>query len=185
MHRIPSIGVVAMILLVSSHAIAQTPAHAIPAPPASAGAAPARPLLAGTRGNAFAAIQGNALTSTNGQLADSLVRLRDARTGRILDVQVTDKSGLFAFKTVDPGTYVVELVGNDQPVLAASELLDVNAGEALSAVVKLPWRAPPLAGILGHTVPSALVISAAAAASGVLAATVTGTAACDLPTTAR
>jgi hypothetical protein len=182
MHRISSFGAFAtMFLLGSLHMSAQQPAREFPAPRTSAGAAPSRPLLAGTRTHAFSTIQGNALTSTNGQLPDSLVRLRDARTGRIVDMQMTDKAGLFAFKTVDPGTYVVELVGNDQTVLAASQLLDVNAGEALSAVVKLPWRAPPLAGILGRTVPSAVVISAAAAASGVLAATVTGTATCELP----
>ena len=126
-------------------------------------------LLRGTRGNVLTTIQGNALTSTNGVLADAVVRLRDARYGHILDTQVTDKTGLFSFRSIDPGTYVVELMGNDQAVLAASQLLSVGAGDIISAVVKMPWRVPPAAGLFGHSAGSALVVSSAAAASGVMA----------------
>lgn len=152
----------------------------MPAPLAEARAAlsvpPRRisPLLPGTRPNVFTTIQGNALNATNGALPDTIVRLRDARAGRIMDVQITDKSGLFAFRTVDPGSYIVELVGADQAVLAASQILNVNAGEAVSAVVKLPFRASPLGGLLGHTAASAASVSSAAAASGILARRVTG-----------
>ena len=138
---------------------------------------PARPtpsLLPGTRPNIFTTIQGNALSSTNGALPDTAVRLRDARAGRIVDMQTTDRSGLFAFRSVDPGSYIVELVGTDQSILAASQILNVNAGEAVSAVVKLPFRLPAFGGLLGHTVPSATAVSSAAAASGVMATAVTG-----------
>ena len=119
-------------------------------------------------------IQGNALDSMNGPLANNSVRLRDARFGRIIDSQMTDTSGLFAFEGVDPGTYIIELVGKDQSVLAASELLNVSAGDTISAVVKLPFRIPPLGGLFGHSVQQAAAITAAAAASGVLATSVTG-----------
>src|SRR5436190_5131421 len=67
-------------------------------------------LLPGTRANVLTTIQGNALTSTNSQLADALVRLRDARSGRIVDSIVTDKAGLFAFRGVEPGSYLVEVM---------------------------------------------------------------------------
>jgi hypothetical protein len=83
-------------------------------------------------------IQGNALSSTNGQLPNALVRLRDARFGKILGTQTTDRLGLFEFKGVEPGTYIVEMVSPDQTILAASQLISVNAGEAVSAVIKLP-----------------------------------------------
>jgi hypothetical protein len=126
-------------------------------------------ILPGTQESAFTTIQGNALSSTNGQLANSLVRLRDARLGRIVGSQITDRSGLFAFHAVDPGTYVVELVGNDQTVLAASQVLSVNAGDVASAVVRLPFKIPPFAGLLGHSATQATALSSAAAASGVLA----------------
>ena len=122
------------------------------------------------KSDGFAAIQGNALTSTNGSLTDAIVRLRDARYGRIVDTQTTDKSGLFAFKAIDPGTYIVEVIANDQTVMAASQLLNINAGEAVSAVVKLPFRIPPFAGILGSTsTPSAAAVATEAAASSIVA----------------
>ena len=119
---------------------------------------------------ALTTIQGNALNSTNGQMSNVVVRLRDARFGRIVDSQLTDKSGMFAFKALDPGSYIVEIMANDQTILAASELLNVNAGEALSAVVKLPFRIPPFAGIMGSTsTPTATVVAAQAAATSIVA----------------
>jgi hypothetical protein len=120
---------------------------------------------------ALATIQGTALTSTSGQINGAIVRLRDARFGRIVDTQTTDKSGLFAFKSIDPGTYVVEIMSNDQSILAASQLLNVNAGEAVSAVVKLPFRVPRFTGILGNatSTPTAAAVAAEAVASGVAA----------------
>ena len=123
------------------------------------------------KSDAFTTIQGNALNSTNGAMRDATVRLRDARFGRIVDTQLTDKSGLFAFKAIDPGTYIVEVMGNDQSaVLAASQLLNVNAGEAVSAVVKLPFRIPPFAGgLVSNTgTPSATAVAAQAAASSIV-----------------
>jgi hypothetical protein len=126
--------------------------------------------LAKAKENALTTIQGNALSSTNGQMNGAIVRLRDARFGRIVDTQLTDKSGLFSFKAIDPGTYIVEMMSNDQSILAASQLLNVNAGEAVSAVVKLPFRIPPFAGLMGSTsTPSATVVASQAVASSVAA----------------
>src|SRR5262245_48555046 len=68
-------------------------------------------------------VQGTALTSTNAVLTDAPVRLRDARSGRIVDATTTDKAGLFVFNRVNPGTYVIELIGSDKSVLAASQLV--------------------------------------------------------------
>jgi hypothetical protein len=131
-------------------------------------------LLPGTRTGVFTTIQGNALNATNGMLPNTLVRLRDARFGRIVNTTVSDQSGLFAFRTVDPGSYIVELVAqDDQSVLAASQILNVNAGDVVSAVVKLPFRIPLLAGLLGNTLPSAAAVTTQAAASGLLATAVT------------
>jgi hypothetical protein len=91
-----------------------------------------------------------------------------------VDVTVTDKAGVFVFRQVSPGTYVIELVGPDNSVLAASQLLSVNAGDTVSAIVKLPFRTP-FAGALGNKAPAAAIIAATAAASGVLATRVVGT----------
>jgi hypothetical protein len=155
--------------------------------PATSGAAGAKPapaaiarettptLLTGTRPDVLTTIQGNAVDSTNGQLANTMVRLRDARGGRIVESQLTDKAGGFAFKALDPGSYIVEMMATDQTVLTASQLINVNAGEAVSVLVKLPFRILPLAGVLNNTTPAtAAAIIATAAASGVLATKVSG-----------
>src|SRR5260221_5157206 len=77
---------------------------------------PARTIVVpGSR--AMTTIQGNAISSTNGALPNSVVRLRDARAGRIIDATITDQAGLFVFRAVEPGSYIVELVGADQTVL--------------------------------------------------------------------
>ena len=115
-------------------------------------------------------IQGNALTSANGHLNGAVVRLRDAQYGRIVDTQLTDETGLFAFKALDPGNYIIEVMSNDQTILAASQMMSVNAGEAVSAVVKLPFRIPQFAGLMGSTsTPSAAAVATEAAASSIAA----------------
>jgi hypothetical protein len=125
---------------------------------------------AGARSDVVTVIQGNALNSANGPLPDMIVRLRDAHFGRVIETQLTDKSGMFEFKVVDPGTYIVELLGQNQRVLAASQILNVNAGDAVSAVVKLPSRMTPFAGLLSSAIaPSAAMLATQAAATGIAA----------------
>jgi hypothetical protein len=152
----------------SMHLAAQQPPGLNAAPRGAARAA-------GTSASRFSStIQGLALTSTNEQLANVTVRLRDARYGRIVDTQVTDQSGQFAFHNVEPGSYVVEIMASDRSsVLAASQLLHIDAGDALSAVVKLPFRLPPFAGLVGNstTPTSAAAIITEAASSSILAVT--------------
>jgi hypothetical protein len=131
-------------------------------------------LLPGTRPGVVSTIRGTALDSTNGKLANTLVRLRDARVGSIVETQFTDRAGEFAFKDLDPGNYIVEIMATDQSVLAASPLINVSAGETMSTFVKLPFRIPPFAGILGNSAASAVAIIAQALASGVLVTTISG-----------
>jgi len=172
--------VATLILTGTLQTTAQQPA---PAPiPSSVGlvarAGSVRPLPT-VRSDGFGAIQGNALNSTNGQMANQAVRLRDARFGRIIDSQLTDKSGIFTFTKLDPGSYIVEMMANDYSILAASQVLNINGGEAVSAVVKLPFRIPPFAGILGNITPTtAAAVTTEAAASSVLAVTTAGEPTC-------
>lgn len=169
MHRVLTVFVVftaTLIVAPSRPVLAQAgSAHAVSVP------AKATRVLPGSRPN-LSTIQGNALDSTNTHLPNTMVRLRDARFGHIVDQQITDKSGFFAFNVVDPGSYVVEIVAPDKTILAASQILNVNAGDAVSAVVRLPFKIRPFAGLLGHTLQSAAAVTAAAASSEVLAAVV-------------
>jgi hypothetical protein len=119
------------------------------------------------------AIQGLTLTASSAPLPNADVRLRDLRSGRIVDATTSDKDGRFAFIHVDPGTYVVELVDKDQTVLATSPMLNLNGDELISTIVKLPLRVPA-AGLLSRHVPALLAVAAAGAAAGVLASNAPG-----------
>jgi hypothetical protein len=99
---------------------------------------------------AAAVIQGSAVNSSNGALANALVRVRDARSGRIAGQSLTDKLGAYTFKGLDPGSYVVEIVNQSQKTIAATNLISANAGETVTAVVKLTFDPSVLGDILGQ-----------------------------------
>lgn len=186
MPRIMYFTTVGWLVAATLHATAQQPAQGAAAAgprPTVARAVPTRiappKMLPGTRPNVFSAIQGNALTPTNAALTDATMRLRDARFGQIVETQVTDRAGVFTFPKVDPGIYIVEIVGLDQvSVLAASEVLTVGPGEAVSAVVKLPFNSQPLAGPLVASAPSVNALTTQAASAGILATQAPGTETC-------
>ena len=52
--------------------------------------------------------------------------------------------------------------------------MNPNGGDTISTVVKLPYEIPPASGVLGHMHASALVVTATAAAAGLLATVVVG-----------
>ena len=170
MARLLSIATVSLLALGTLSLSAQQQAATTATARAATAKAMSKAAAAKARQAGLTMIQGNALSSTNGHLNSAVVRLRDARYGRIVDTQLTDETGLFAFKALDPGNYIVEIMSNDQSILAASQMMSVNAGEAVSAVVKLPFRIPPFAGLMGSTIiPSAAAVATEAAASGVVA----------------
>ena len=171
--RIAALSFMLASLPLAAQAPATATAHALP-PPAK--------LAAGT-GNALTTIQGNALTSTNAPLADVVVRLRDARSGRIVATQTTDKAGLFSFASVEPGSYVAEVVARDgSTVVAASELLTVNSGDTASAIVKLTLRVNAFSGVpgTGGAGTSIAALVALAASTGVAAVVASGDATCPI-----
>jgi hypothetical protein len=165
MHR-----AVAVLLVTTPLAVAAQP---VTSPRATASARSAvrssapRPLTART--STLTTIQGNALDATSGHLPNAVVRLRDARFGRIVDTEFTDKSGLFTFRTLDPGSYIVELMGNNSSVMAASQILNVEAGEIVSAIVQLPLLVPAIGAAGTSTFATAAAIVTEAAATGVVA----------------
>ena len=184
MPRIMYLTTVGWLVAATMHVAAQQPRGAsAPVPQSTVARAPARiappKMLPGTRPNVFSLIQGNALTSTDAALTDATIRLRDARIGQIVETQVTDQAGVFAFPSVDPGSYIVEIVSLDRvSVLAASQVLNVGPGEAVSAVVKLPFNTPALSGIVGGAPASANALTTQAAAAGILATQAPGTETC-------
>jgi hypothetical protein len=93
---------------------------------------------------------------------------------------VTDRFGAFEFDGLEAGSYVAELMGTgNEGVLAATPIINVGSGQSVAALVKLPFRTPPVGGALGKSLPTALALTSAAVAAGVLATSVTGAPATD------
>jgi hypothetical protein len=133
----------------------------------------------GARASIFSTIQGTAVNWTNAALANAAIRLRDARSGRVMNAATTDRFGAFEFNRLEPGSYVVELMGGNDTVLAATPIINVGSGDSVAALVKVPFHAPPLGGALGKSLPTVLAITSAAVAAGVLATSVAGAPATD------
>lgn len=179
MNRVSILTVAVCVACSPLPTMAQTPPIARTAPPRPRKEVPpsarsTTKVVQGARGDATISISGSAFDGSDRPLTQRNVRLRDARTGRAVETIVSDQSGHFSFQSVEPGSYIVELIGSDQTVLATSELLNVNAGDAVTAVVRMPFQARQFSSVLGHTAMSALVVTAAAAASGVLATAIAG-----------
>jgi hypothetical protein len=125
------------------------PATAVPASPAAA----------------FGSIHVTALSAGNSPLPRWIVRLRDARYGRLVSTNITDEAGSFTFRDVDPGSYIIELVGSDQTVRATSALLALDAGGAVYAVVRLPTERGAIAALFGVGLAQAAALTMALAGS--------------------
>ena len=177
MHRFKSLAAGTLVVSLASAAAAQTGAPVRPTsrvrPAASAQTPPVRVttpvVLPGTPASAFATIFCQALTANNRPLANVVLRVRDARLGRIVTAQKTDAEGRVKYDPIDPGSYIIELIGDDQSIRATSELFSINAGESIATIVRLPSRLEAFAGVLSTSAPQAAAIAAAAAAAGVLA----------------
>jgi len=169
-------SLLALALVASHDATGQSPApDGATAKPATQLGVPkprvAPRLLAVAPPNALATIKGNATSTEKGAVTNTTVRLRDARTGRIVGLALTDKDGVFTFRGVDPGSYIAEVMDQSQSVVAASQLIGANAGEVASVVLKLPTTVPQIGKLLGSTTPSNATLNSQAVAGGVAAVT--------------
>jgi hypothetical protein len=96
------------------------------------------------------------------------IRLRNVETGRAVGRTISDGDGHFRFDDVATGAFVVELLSNDDRVLATGDLFSVNAGAEAVTAVRLTARAPWFGGFFGNAA------SAVIAAASTLGVTATG-----------
>ena len=163
-------GAIALLLVfaIGVHAAAQNQAAA---PGSSRGTlsttnvSGAAQVLPGTPQTAFGTIHISALSAANSPLPRWIVRLRDARYGRLVATNLTDDEGSFTFRDVDPGSYIIELIGGDQTVRATSALLAVNAGASVFAVVRLPTERGAITALLSVALAQAAALTMALAGS--------------------
>jgi hypothetical protein len=132
--------VVASVLTVTLHAMAQTPAK----PQLAVGSA--------TGG----VINGSAWKGDSQPYPQARIRLRSVDTGRGIARTVSDADGKFKFDRVEPGAYVVELLSSDDRVLAIGDLFGVTAGGQVTTLVRLSSKAPWFAGFFGNAAAAAI-----------------------------
>jgi hypothetical protein len=100
------------------------------------------------------------------------IRLRNITTGRTVARTIGDGQGRFQFERVEPNAYIVELVSDDDKVLAVGDLFSVPPGGQATTVVRLNSKTPWVAGFFGNAAATAI---SAASAIGVTAIGSSGT----------
>jgi hypothetical protein len=114
-------------------------------------------------------IEGSARTSNNAPVIRAVVRLRNARTGRIVAQTLSDANGGFSFRVAEPGVYVPELLDENGRILAAGDMLTIELGYTVATLIKVPAQVPAF----GWFRDAAGAIVSAASSAGVLAVAAT------------
>jgi hypothetical protein len=161
MHRIrlTAVGTIALLLASPLH-VARAQEPAARRSPSTAAASPA-PVTTGT-------VVGTAWRGDTTPFPGARIRLRNINTGRGIATTVTNSDGIFRFDYIEPGAYVVELLAQDDKVLATGDLFSVSAGMQSATVVRLSTRTPWFGGFFGNAA------AAAIAAASTLGVTATG-----------
>jgi hypothetical protein len=94
------------------------------------------------------ALVGLAQNSLNAVIPHARVVLRDIRTGEALQQATADELGQFSFIDLLPSEYIVELLGPDGSVVAASEVVTTSKGRLLRTVVRVAAAAAAVVAVL-------------------------------------
>jgi hypothetical protein len=138
MTRKISLALVALLLSVTAALTAQgTARHIVPQQPGFKFLAPWRPAYAKSGGTK---IVGTVIDIRQVPVGNARVRLRDLDKGVILGESETNDYGEYSFETLEPGTYIVEVILMDGKVIALSNAGAVARYETLNTVVQLPGR---------------------------------------------
>jgi hypothetical protein len=111
-------------------------------------------------------VNGTAWHPDNTPIARALLRLRDVTAGRALMRTRSDVAGRFLFEEVPAGSYLVELVDDDDRVLAVGPMFSMAQAEWVATFVRLGTNVPWYGGFFGN---SAAAVLTTAAALGVTA----------------
>ena len=82
-------------------------------------------------------ILGNVWTADNDPIPRAHVRLRNVGSGKIEAVSAADEAGKFTFSSIEPGTYLVELVNESASVLAVSHVFTIAPNETVATFIRL------------------------------------------------
>lgn len=120
------------------------------------------------------ALVGLAQNSLNASIPRARVVLRDIRTGEALQQATADALGQFWFVDLPASEYVVELLGPDGSVAAASEVVKTSKGRLLRTVVRVAAATAAVVAVLSNQLwPSRDYANAIATSSDVTPTTTT------------
>jgi hypothetical protein len=122
----------------------------------------ARPNAGSTAAAAIPSTGGIVGTAWKGETTpypQARIRLRNVENGRGVARTDSDSTGRFRFFQVQPGAYVVELLSEQDKVLAVGDLFGVVAGGEATTLVRLNSKTTWIGGFFGNA--AAAAISAA------------------------
>jgi len=117
----------------------------------AAGAMFYTPLDVAAAGGKVNALLGVARNSLNMPIPYARVVLRNVRTGMVLGRTLADARGLFQFLDLEANGYVVELLGADGAVVAASPIVTMARGAVRQTEVRVAATAATVTASLGDT----------------------------------
>jgi Carboxypeptidase regulatory-like domain len=120
---------------------------------------------AGAKG-ASATVLGNAWKADNTPLPNARVRLRNVATARAVATATANESGRFTFNNLEAGSFAVELLNDQDKVIAIGQVFTIAQGETIATFVRLASRAPGLGGLFSNIATTAVT---AASSLGVTA----------------
>jgi hypothetical protein len=123
---------------------------------------PARPQAGSTAAAAMpstGSIVGTAWKGETTPYPQARIRLRNVQNGRGVARTDSDSTGRFRFFEVQPGAYVVELLSEQDKVLAVGDLFGVVTGAEATTLVRLNLKTTWIGGFFGNA--AAAAISAA------------------------
>ena len=100
-------------------------------------------------GGSINAIMGRARTSLNTPIPYARLVLRNIRTGAIEARATANEEGRYTFLDVQSSAYVVELIGPDGSVIAASEMVALAIGDVRETTVRVAANARAAAAAFG------------------------------------
>ena len=116
-------------------------------------------------GGKINAVIGLARNSLNMPIPYARLALRNIGTGQIEARATANQNGRFSFLDLDPSVYVVELLGADNSIVAASQLIAINRGEVRQTEVRTAASAAIVAATFGSNLTPTLPRTTAVAAS--------------------
>ena len=107
-------------------------------------------------GGKLNAITGLARTSLNAPIPYAKLLLRNIRTGQVMGRATANELGAFSFLDLDSSSYVVELLGADGSVVAASRMVSLGLGDVRQTDVHSAAGAAALTASFGNSLDSSM-----------------------------